>query len=55
LQVLQDADAAAFLLRYLAQALDVVGMILMSPMGEVQAGHIHAKAHQLAQGGFGVA
>jgi hypothetical protein len=55
LQVLQDADRAAFVLGGAAQALDVVGVIFMRAVREVEASNIHAETKQVAHGRFGIA
>ena len=55
LQILQDADGAAFALGGAAQALDVVGVIFVRAVGKIEAGDVHAEAQQVAHGGFGVA
>ncbi len=55
MQILEDADGAAFALGGAAQALDVVGVIFVSAVRKVEAGDVHAEAEQVAHGGFAVA
>ena len=55
LQILQNADGAIFFLGGGAKALDIARMIFVPSMGEIQAGDVHAQAHQVAHSGFGVA
>ena len=55
LQVLEDADGASLALGGAAQALDVVGVIVVRAVRKVEAGDVHAEAEQVAHGRFGVA
>ena len=55
LQILQDADGAAFFFRGAAQAFDVAGVIFVRAVGKIQAGNVHAEAKQVAHRSLGVA
>jgi hypothetical protein len=55
LQVLEDADGAAFFSSGASQAFDVLCVILVGAVRKVQAGNIHAEAKQVAHCGFRVA
>ena len=55
LQILQDADGASLALGGAAQAVDVVGVIFVSAVGEVEARDVHTEAKQVAHGGLRVA
>jgi hypothetical protein len=55
LQILENADGAAFALGGAAQALDVARVIFVSAVREVEAGDVHAEAEQVAHDGLGAA
>ena len=55
LQILEDTDGASFALGCAAEAMNVVGVVFVRAVREVQAGNVHAEAHQLAHHGFVVA
>ena len=55
LQVLENADGAAFALGGAAQALDVAGVVFVSAVREVEASDVHAAAEQVAHDGLGAA
>lgn len=55
LKVLQDADGAAFFFGGTAQVFDVAGVLGVRAVREVEASDVHAHAHEVAEGGFGVA
>ncbi len=55
LQVLQNADGAVFLFGGAAQAGNIARVLVMSTVGKVQSRHIHAKLHQFAKHGLGIA
>ena len=55
MQVLEDADGAVLFGGDFAQALDDGEMIGVRAVGEVEAGDVHAGAHEFAHGGLSVA
>ena len=55
LEVLQDADGAMLFGRDLAQALDDGEVVGMGAVGEIEAGDVHAGAHEFAHGRLGIA
>ena len=55
LQVLQNADGAIFVRSRAAQALNAARVIVVGAVGKVKPRDVHAKLHQLAKLGFGVA
>ena len=54
LQVLKNTDGALQAARSTAQPLDPARVLRMCSVREIQAGHIHAKFHQVANTGFGI-
>ena len=50
LQVLQDTDSAIFFFCSAAQTLNVAGVLRVGAVGKIEAGDVHAKAHQVAHG-----
>jgi hypothetical protein len=54
LQIAHDAERLALLAAYLADHLDQRQLFLVRAVGEVEAHHIHAGAHQLAEDRLGV-
>ena len=54
LQVLKNADGALQMAGGAAQALDSPGVFGVGSVGEIQAGNVHARAHQVANHCFGI-
>src|SRR5262249_2730644 len=52
LQVLKDANGAAFVFGNLAYSLDDARVLFMSTVGKVESRHIHAEPHEVAQHGL---